>query len=151
MGVGITLYVGFGVGTAASLAEFNGLTYACDLGGGSGLEANRSGLSVKIGETFEISLKITGPAADVSMPELTIMNSNGTIVYGMAVWHSLGATKLYNMPPSQEMEFDLQWKAKTDPAFNVEVAPGSYSFILTVENMDAGKTMVSIRGTIEVK
>jgi len=150
-GAGITLYVGLGIGTATSPAEFNGPTYACDLGGGSRLEANRSSLSVKIGETFEISLKIAGPAADVSMPELTIINSNGIIVYGMTIWHSLGATELYHMPPPQEMEFNLQWKAKTDPMFNVEVTPGSYSFILKVENMDSGETMVSIRGTIEVK
>lgn len=133
-----------------STEEFNGPVYTCDLGGGSGLEIVLSSSSVKVGETLLIRGKLTGPAAwSLSLFRFTVIDSNGEAVYRVyAGWPHKTLAPGEN--PPQEYVFYLKWEAKKDPmSSDVEVTPGTYTFILAPLSEWEGRGL-DIRGTIEV-
>jgi hypothetical protein len=123
--------------------EFSGPTYT-NSSEGLRLEAAFSNSSVNIGETLWIRVNLTGPDAwNADLARFTVTNSNGEKVYDICMWLPHRTLAIGENPP-QEYAFTLEWEAKMNPSLNIEVTPGSYSFILTVES-------VNIRGTMEVK
>lgn len=130
------------------LAEFNGPRFTGSLEG-LRLEVVLSSSSVKIGETLQIGVNLTGPKAwDVGLLRFAVANSNGEKVYDVYV-AMLHRTLAIGEEYPQEYVFHLDWEAKKSPiAGNVEVSPGSYSFTMTLEV--EGKEL-DVRGTIEVE
>lgn len=129
-------------------AEFNGPRFTGSLEG-LRLEVVLSSSSVKIGETLQMRVNLTGPKAwNVGLLRFAMANSNGEKVYDVYVampHRTLAVGEEY----PQEYVFYLDWEAKKSPtAGDVEVTPGLYSFIVTLEV--EGKEL-EVRGTMDVK
>ena len=149
IGVGISLGLeGFNQTIAVGSAEFNGPRFTASLEG-LRLEVVLSSSSVKIGETLQMKVNLTGPKAwNVGLARFTVANSDGEKVYdvNVAMFHrTLAVGEEY----PQEYVFCLDWEAKKSPtAGNVEVSPGSYSFTIA---LGAEGKELDVRGTIEVE
>jgi len=129
-------------------AEFNGPRFTGSLEG-LRLEVALSSSSVKMGETLQMRVNLTGPKAwNVGLLRFAVTNSNGEKVYDVYI-ALLHRTLAIGEEYPQEDVFYLDWEAKKSPtAGNVEVSPGSYSFTMALEV--EGKEL-DVRGTIEVE